>query len=146
MSTPPPPRSEQNLSDEQKFLMTETLSQFDAKNLTESDAISIIETFSQAGIQPGSALETTMSDLGFDAKSVAELASVSEQGNRPPPPSKQDEEGVSSMVEYLTELMEEKLAASNSTELSDEDKQSILQQIFERYDVEDNDSIIDTTA
>lgn len=141
-----PPRSEQNLTDDQQSLISETLSQFDAENLSESDAASIVEAFSQAGIQPGSALETAMSSFGFDAKSVGELAGVSEQGNRPPPPPKQDTEEISSISTYLTELLEEKLAASNSTELSDEDRQSILQQIFEKFNIEEGESIIDTTA
>jgi hypothetical protein len=50
------------------------------------------------------------------------------------------------MVDYLTELMEEKLATSNSSSLSDEDKQSILAQMIEKFDIEDGDSIINTSA
>ena len=42
--------------------------------------------------------------------------------------------------------MEEKLAASNSNELSDEDKQSILTEIFEKFDIKDGESIINTSA
>ncbi|MCI2285816.1 hypothetical protein L3081_23590 [Colwellia sp. MSW7] len=50
------------------------------------------------------------------------------------------------MVDYLTELMEEKFAAKTNNELSDEDKQSILAQVFEKFNVEEGDSIINTTA
>lgn len=153
MSMPPPPRagSDKALTEEQQTLISETLSEFDVENLTESDALSIIESFSQAGIQPGVALEKAVSDLGFDAKSIGELAKVSEEGSRPPPPPpppppKQGTEEITSMVEYLTELMEEKLAASNSIVLNDEDKESILTQVFEKFDIEEGDSIINTTA
>ncbi len=142
----PQQRTEQSLTEEQQSILTETLSQYDAENLSESDALSIVETLSQAGIPPSAAVEKSMSDLGFDAKSIGDSAKVSESGSRPPPPPKQSTEEITSMVDYLAELMEEKLAASNSNELSDEDKESILTQVFEKFDIEDGESIINTTA
>lgn len=131
----PPPRAEQRLNEEQQSLISETLSQYDSENMTENDALSIVESFSQAGIQPGLALEKSMSDLGFDAKNIGELAKVSNGGNRPPPPIQSTEE-ITSMVDYLAELLKEKLASSNSLGLSDEDKQSILTQVSEKYDID----------
>ena len=144
----PPQRTEQSLTEDQQSILSETLSQYDAENLTEADALSIVESFSQAGIQPGVAMEKAMSDLGFDAKSIGDSAKVSEEGSRPPPPPppKQSSEEITSMVDYLAELMEEKLAASNSNELSDEDKESILTQVYQKFDIEDGESIINTTA
>jgi hypothetical protein len=142
----PQQRTEQSLTKDQQSILSETLSQYDSENLTEADALSIVESFSQAGIQPGVAMEKAMSDLGFDAKSIGDSAKISEKGSRPPPPPKQSSEEITSMVDYLAELMEEKLAASNSNELSDEDKESILSQVFEKFDIEDGDSIINTTA
>jgi hypothetical protein len=147
MSMPPPPsRNEQTLTEDQQSLIAETLSEFDADNLTEADALSIVEAFSAAGIQPGVALEKATANLGFDAKNIGELANESEEGNRPPPPPKQSTEEITSMVDYLAELLEEKLAANNGNGLSDEDKQSILAQVLEEFDLEDGDSIINTTA
>jgi hypothetical protein len=148
MSMPPPPpaRTEQSLTEEQQSFITDTLSQFDADNLTQEAATSIVEAFAEAGIQPSAALETSLTELGFDAKSIGDLANVSGEGNRPPPPPKQSTEEITSMVDYLTELMEEKFAASTNNELSDEDKQSILAQVFEKFNVEEGDSIINTTA
>jgi hypothetical protein len=146
-SMPPPPRTEQNLTGDQQSVISDTLSEFDVDNLTEADALSIVEAFSEAGIQPGLALEKAVADAGFDAKTIGELANVSEEGNRPPPPPpKQSSDEVSSMVEYLAELLEEKLASNNSDSLSDEDKQSILAQVFEKFDIEESDSIINTSA
>lgn len=143
---PPPPRVEQNLTEEQQSFITDTLSQFDADNLTQESATSIIEAFAEAGIQPGTALEASLAELGFDAKSIGDLANISGEGNRPPPPPKQSSEEISSLVDYLSELMEEKYAANNNNELTDNDKQSILAQVFEKFSIEDGDSIINTSA
>lgn len=142
---PPPPKSEQSLTTEQQTLISETLAEFDTDNLTQEDALSIIETFSQANIQPSAALEKALSNAGFDAKSIGDLANVS-QGNRPPPPPKQSAEEITSMVDYLTEILEETLAANNGNSLNDEDKQSILAQVFEKFDIDEGNSIINTTA
>jgi hypothetical protein len=143
----PQPRTEQSLTEDQQTLLSETLSQYDADNLSEADALSIVDTLSQAGIQPSTTLEKAMSDLGFDAKSIGDTAKVAEDGNRPPPPPpKQSSDEITSMVDYLAELMEETLAASNSNELSSEEKESILSQVLEKFDLEDGDSIINTTA
>ena len=151
MSMPPPPKSsvEESLTDEQQSLISETLSNFDADNLSESDAASIVKTLSEAGIQPSAAFEQAMADVGFDAKTIGDLAGISEEGNRPPPPPpppQQSAEEITSMVDYLSELMEEKLAESSSDSLSAEDKESILAQVFEKYNIEDGESIINTTA
>lgn len=143
---PQPTITEQTLTKNQQLLITETLSEFSAENLSHEDALSIVETFSKAGIQPSSTLESKMFDLGFNAKSIGILANVTEKGNRPPPPPKQTTEEITSMVEYLAKLLEEKLAANNSNELSTDDKQSILAQVFEKFDIEEADSIIDTTV
>jgi hypothetical protein len=150
MSMPPPPRtgSDKALTEDQQTLISATLAEYDVDKLTEADALNITEVFSEAGIQPGLALEKAVSSAGFDAKNIGELAKITDAGNRPPPPPppKQSTEEISSMVDYLTELMEEKLAESNSNGLSDEDKQSILAQVFDKFDIEEGDSIINTSA
>ncbi|XPF93968.1 hypothetical protein ACM9HF_18445 [Colwellia sp. RE-S-Sl-9] len=146
MPMPPPPRSDQKLTEEQQSLISETLSKFDAENINETDALSIIDAFSQAGIQPGEALEKAMSSFGFDAKTLGDLADVKGQGGMPPPPPKQSTEEITSMVDYLKELLDEKLATGSDSVLSDEDKQSILAQVFEKFDIESGESIINTTA
>jgi len=143
---PPMSRTEQSLTDQQQSLITETLSQFDAENINEADAISIVEAFSEAGIQPGIALEKAMSEFGFDAKTIGELANATGRGDMPPPPPKQSTEEIGSMVDYLKQLLDEKLSTANESTLSDEDKQSILAQVFDKFDIEDRESIINTSA
>jgi hypothetical protein len=64
-SMPPPPRTEQNLTGDQQSVISDTLSEFDVDNLTEADALSIVEAFSEAGIQPGLSLEKAFADAGF---------------------------------------------------------------------------------
>lgn len=147
MPQTPMARSEQRLTSEQQSLISETLSEFDTDNLSQEDALSIIETFTQANIQPSATLEKALSSAGFDAKSIGDLANVSE-GSRPspPPPPKQTEDEITSMVDYLAEILEETLSANNGNSLSDEDKQSILAQVFEKFDLEEGDSIINTSA
>jgi len=147
MSMPPqPPRTEQNLSEDQQLLISDTLSQFDADNISEADAVSIVDALSKAGIQPGAGLEKSMSELGFNAKSLGGLANVSDNARRPPPPPNQNSEELTSMVDYLAKLLEEKRADNNNSALTDEDKQSILAQVFKKFDIEDGESIIDTSA
>jgi len=136
-----------SLTDEQKTLISDTLSELDADNLTEADALSIIETFSEAGIEPSKEMESALIDLGFDAKDIGELANV-ERGDRPapPPPPSQSEDEISSMTTYLEELLAETLEANNSTELSDEQRNSIYAQVMEKFGIEEGDSIINTVA
>jgi len=145
MSMPPPPRSEQKLTEDQQSLISDTLSEFDVDSLTEADALSITAAFSEAGIEPGKEMEGAMSALGFDAKEIGELANV-ESGNQPPPPPQQSAEEISSMVSYLGELLEEKLTSNNSSELTDQDREAIYAKVMERFSLEAGDSIIDTTA
>jgi len=150
MSMPQPmARSEAKLSEEQQALISDTLSELDADNLTETDALSIIESFSEAGIQPGKAMESAISDLGFDAQSIGELANVqgSEgKGAPPPPPPPQDAAEVASMTSYLEELLEEQMASIDGDEISDQDMQSIYSQVMEKFGIEEDDSLINTTA
>mgnify|MGYP003654066258 FL=1 len=147
ISMPPPPsRTQQNLTEEQQTFVTDTLAEFDADELSEEDALSIIDMFSQAAIQPGAALEKVMSSAGFDAKSIGDIAAAADSGRPPPPPPKQSSDEISSMADYLAELLEETLAASQSESLSDEDKQAILAQVFDKFNIEPSESIINTTA
>lgn len=75
MSMPPPRmQSDASLSDDQTQLITDTLSQYDAENLTAEDAESIVSIFQEAGIQPGKSLAEAMESAGYDAKAVGDLA------------------------------------------------------------------------
>ncbi|WP_441002826.1 hypothetical protein [Pseudocolwellia agarivorans] len=141
-------RTEQALTEENQQLISDTLSQFDPDNLTEADALTIVETLSEAGIQPGQGLETALSELGFDAKSIGDLAGASQsEGSRPPPPPpQQSTEEISELVDFVTTLLEEKLAESADESLTDEDRESIYAQINEKFGFDNDDSIINLKA
>ena len=144
---PPPPKNDQALTTDQQTLISDTLSEFDPENLTEADALAIVEAFSESGIQPGSGLEEAMSELGFDAKTIGDLAQATDEGSRPPPPPpQQSTEDISSLVDYLAELVEEKLSTSDTESLSDEDKESIMAQVFEEFEISGQTSIINTSV
>jgi Ca2+-binding EF-hand superfamily protein len=63
------------------------LSNFDASNLSTSDAKSIVSAFKDAGITPSEELANLMKDAGFDAKKVGTLAGVGQQGSQGMAPS-----------------------------------------------------------
>jgi len=150
MPPPPPTGSEYSITDEQQTVLSEILAEYDSENLTEADAQSIAESLAEAGIQPGESMASAMSELGFDAAEIGKLAGVGpasggEEGSMPPPPPpQQSSETISSMVEFLAELLEEKLA--DGTELTDEDKEDIYAQVSEKFGMPEGESIIDTTA
>ena len=82
-------RNVQTLSDEQQALVTNTLSAFEAENLSEQDAQAIVGVFEEAGITPSKALTELIHDAGFEPQAIAELAGIEPpdmQGRRPPPP------------------------------------------------------------
>ena len=84
MHQPPKRDNSQPLSQEQQQLIEDTLANYDTDQLSASDAASIVEVFSEAGIQPGAGLEAAMSDAGFDARTVGDMAGAT--GSRPPGP------------------------------------------------------------
>lgn len=64
------------------------LADYDVDNLTKNDAQEIVAAFKEAGIEPGSELESAMEEAGFDAHEVGTLAGVGQGqgGNMGPPP------------------------------------------------------------
>jgi len=133
------------LTSEQTELMNETLAQFDPENLTAEDAQSIMQTFMDAGIQPGQEMEAIMAEAGFDAAEVGELGRP--EGERPPgpppPPSGNSLEQVDSeeVVSYLDELL-----AQYSDQLGEEDKEAILATVQEKFGLSEGDSLLSVTA
>lgn len=116
----PPP---QPLSADQKSLIEETLANFDAETLSEEDAQSIVQAFKDAGIKPGKELAQAVSELGFDAREIGELAGA-ERPNGPPPPPPQGA-AQSLNTEGLQEL-EDILEDYDLSNLSEEDEDEIL--------------------
>lgn len=70
-------------------IVSSILSEYDADNLSQSDAKNIVAALKDAGIKPSSELESAMQEAGFDAHEVGTLAGVGAEGNArmmgPPP-------------------------------------------------------------
>lgn len=99
-----------SLSSDQKTLIEDLLSQYDAESLSKDDAKAIVEAFQEAGIEPSKALESAMSASGFDAQEVGTLADVGKAGGGRPaggPPPPPPEEEVLTITELLESLLEE---------------------------------------
>lgn len=145
---PPPPSNNTNasLSSEQSSLIEETLSNYDASNLSEADASAIVEAFSDAGITPSAQFADALAESGFDAREIGSLANVgeSQQGGQrpPPPPPNSDSSGgidLSSVMEYLDSL-------SDSDTTSGANSTSMAAKLAEQFGLSEGQSLINVTA
>lgn len=136
---PPPAKNENPLTDEQAMLVNETLSEFDVHTLTESNAQSIVATFSQAGIEPGKALETAMKEAGFDAKSLGHLAGVEPQVNH----LEAGATGQVSLTSQMLDFLSEQLDKYSDNELTDENKALIMTAMQEEFGLETINNLLD---
>jgi len=129
------------LTSEQTEFVKETLAEFDAQNLSTEDAQSIQAAFEEQGISPTKELADLMSELDFDAKSIGDAGRL--EGQRPPPPPQNSLGSVDTdeVVSYLDELLTE-----YSSQLSDEDKESILSSVQEKFGLSEGDSLLNVTA
>lgn len=129
------------LTTEQSDFVKETLSEFDPENLTSDDAQSIQAAFEEQGIAPTKELAELMGELEFDAKSIGDASRP--EGQRPPPPPQNSLEQVNTddVVSYLDELLEQ-----YSSQLNDEDKDSILSAVQEKFGLSQGDSILSVKA
>ena len=126
-----------SLTVEQKTLIEGTLSNYDSENLSESDALEIVNTFSKAGIQPGKELEETLKSSGFDAREIGQLANTSPL----PPPSNQSTTNIdlSALVSYI----EEHLSLTDDESLSSE---SLYKNLIDYFGLEEGQSIINISV
>lgn len=143
-NTSPPPSAGQtrqlSLTDEQKALIESTLSGFDSDNLTQDQAIEIVETFASAGINPGKELADTLAEAGFDAREIGDLA---REGNSSESSLAVNEPvDLFDLVDYLDLLLEQ----FGGNALSDEDKAVVYDDLRERFGLIDSESIISVTA
>lgn len=148
---PPPPKGgkSESLTVQQNNILTETLSSFDAESLTSDDAFSIVTALQEAGISHGAGLESAMADLGFDAKSIGDLAGVSGKENSGIA-KEQSSTGVhiemTSMMDFLTETVQEKLAQTGNDDLTTDEKAEVFQQLVEKFGLTEDDKLVDLQA
>lgn len=140
---PPPPSGfssgvsqaqQQTLSTEQQEELSEILSEYDASDLSDEDASSIVSQIEELGISAGSALETALADAGFDARTIGDQAGVGEAGGMGGPggaggPGQQS--GESTVDETLLDVLSEALDAYDSTE---DDASSFVEMLTAKLD------------
>lgn len=128
------------MTSEQKISVQELLADFSADDLSESDALSIVEGLSSAGIAPSQELAQIMAESGFDAKAIGDMAGVNDN-KMPPPPPPSEMTNSTEMLSFLDDLL-----ADFDDQLTDEQQQSILSQVQNQFGMPQSDSIIDITA
>jgi hypothetical protein len=137
---PPPPRvqsssGQSSLTDDQLQTITDVLSEYDVDSLTSTDALTIVEAFQEAGISPGQELEEAMSEAGFDAQEIGQLAGVDdEQAGAPPPPPESSESVTLNISDQMLQDLNSLLDSYYSEDLSDEEKESTLASIKEIFE------------
>ncbi|MCF2856408.1 hypothetical protein L1286_02910 [Pseudoalteromonas sp. SMS1] len=130
-------RPENKLTSEQSDTVKTTLAQFDAQNLSEEDAKSIVETFKEAGIQPSKALAEHMSELGFDAKSVGELAGV-----KPPRHPLKGQASSAVDLEQAVDFLSKSLKEQDIDSLNEEQKQALFSELKSEFGLEEGSSFV----
>ncbi|AOT09304.1 hypothetical protein [Pseudoalteromonas luteoviolacea] len=128
-------RPQITLSEQQTSTIKETLEQFDPDNLSEADAQSIVNSFSEAGIKPSKALAEQMSELGFDAKAIGELAGAPAKPPKDKPSAQVD---LKQVVEYLSDALVEQ----DSNQLNDEQKQALLSDLKSQLGLPEDGNLI----
>ncbi len=145
LSVSGPAKQDKPLSEQQTQLVADTLSQYDVDQLTQEDAISIVETFKEAGITPGKTLAETMGQLDFDAKQVGELAGM--KGNEAgPPPSLQSQPKKDSITSEMLDFLSEQLDKYGDGELSQENKESIMAAMQQEFNLQPKQHLLDEKA
>lgn len=124
---------QQSISQDQRQVIEDTLAKYDAENLTQSEASSIVDIFSNAGIQPGRELADAMAEFGFDAKSVGDLAGV---GGSHPPSSDQHAQTsplTLNISDAMLQQLNELLSDYYSDDLSEGERETTLDAIKELF-------------
>lgn len=78
------PQQSPQISSAQSESLKNILSNFDANNISETDARNIVDKVKEVSVKPGQPLVLIFANEGFDAKSIGQKAGA--EGQRPPPP------------------------------------------------------------
>jgi hypothetical protein len=105
MPPPPPPPSNTEDTEDLQDILASILEEYDSENLTQEDALEIIDALEAAGIRPSRELGEAMAEEGFDAKEIGDLAGIT-RGDMPPPPPPPSGEDDSSFSGLLSELLD----------------------------------------
>lgn len=106
----------QELKEDQLAYVSSVLEDYDSSALSDADALEIVANFSQAGITPSRDLANAISDAGFSASQIGELAAVTGTsansfdsrgaGAPPPPPPADTVEEEEELTQILLDLLD----------------------------------------
>ena len=105
----------QELKEDQLAYVSSVLEDYDSSALSDADALEIVANFSQAGITPSRDLANAISDAGFSASQIGELAAVtgisansfdSRGAGAPPPPPADTVEEEEELTQILLDLLD----------------------------------------
>ena len=106
----------QELNEDQLNYVSSVLEDYDSSALSDADALEIVANFSQAGITPSRDLANAISDSGFSASQIGELAAVTGTsansfdsrgaGAPPPPPPADTAEEEEELTQILLDLLD----------------------------------------
>lgn len=144
---PPPNIQKVSLTTDQVELISDTLAEFDPDNLTEADAATIVERFNEAGIQPTRELAQAMDEAGFNARKIGDLAGIN-------PENSTDNSGRTGMTpqnnvsftEEMLTALEELLDEYSNKVLTNEDKETILTTMQDKFSLSRGDSLFSIEA
>lgn len=116
------------LTEEQKALINEIISQYDPANVSDEDAKVIFQAFHDARITPARGMKEVIEAAGFDAEDLR-ARGLTDQGMMPPPPP----QGSRSNTINLSALqsLQEILNQYDLTNLTESDQTSLLSQLEE---------------
>ena len=125
----------QELKEDQLAYVSSVLEDYDSSALSDADALEIVANFSQAGITPSRDLANAISDAGFSASQIGELAAVTGTsansfdsrgaGAPPPPPPPAD---TAEEEEELTQILLDLLDANEKENKEEEEPVSSTSQ------------------
>lgn len=136
----------QSLTDAQKQGLDDVLSNYDAENLSDSDAKEIVSQIEELGITKGQGLASALDDVGIDARELAELAGIGGaegKGDRPPPPPGGGPKGPDEAAIATLQSVVEQLQASVDANDEDVDFGTMLTQALEDAGLDTSSPIVD---
>ena len=110
------PEHNQNLSEDHRSVVVNTLSNYDGRNLTADEKSKIRSTFRAEGIRPSSDLKGAVESVGFDS---GEIRGNEETIGKSPPLTKftSYEKSVTSILEILVDYEDATLSPNSLAEI-----------------------------
>lgn len=148
----PPINLKISLTTEQVELISDTLAEFNPDTLTEADAATIVNRFSEAGIQPSRELAQAMDEAGFNARNIGDLAGVGPRAGESSgqmtniDQAQMAPQNTASFTDEMLTALEELLEEYSDKVLTSENKETILTTMQDRFSLTQGQSLFSFEA